>query len=98
MVTENTSENVKAHVVVIGLVQEVGFRYFTARLAEQHGLNGWVRNTPDSKVEIEVEGDRGLVESFIKEVNIGPTSGHVAGMDVTWNTYTGGYEDFRVRL
>lgn len=38
-----------------GLVQGVGFRPFVVRLAAEHRLRGWVRNTP-SGVEIEAEG------------------------------------------
>ena len=91
-------KNVNAHILVSGVVQGVGFRYFTSRLADQHGLTGWVRNTPAGKVEIVVEGDKGLITSFIKEVQVGPTSGHVTTIDVQWKEYTGTHKDFRVRL
>ena len=92
------SENVNAHILVSGLVQGIGFRYFTSQLADQYGLTGWVRNTPDGKVEIEVEGDRGLVTAFMKEIRIGPSSSHVTAIDVQWKEYTGEYKDFRVRF
>ncbi|KAH6998133.1 hypothetical protein BKA56DRAFT_566905 [Ilyonectria sp. MPI-CAGE-AT-0026] len=33
-----------------GIVQGVGFRYFTRRRAQEYGVTGWCRNTPDNKV------------------------------------------------
>ena len=37
------------HVIVHGVVQGVGFRYFVLRRAQPLGLTGWVRN-PDGNV------------------------------------------------
>ena len=53
-----------AHVTVTGLVQGVGFRPFVYRLATDHGLAGWVRNTTGS-VEITVEGEAAALEAFV---------------------------------
>ena len=92
------SENVHAHIIVFGVVQMVGFRYFTSRLADDYGLTGWVRNIPHGKVEIEVEGQRSLVTDFIKEIRLGPPSAHVTDVDVRWGDYEGRYTDFRVRF
>lgn len=49
--------------IVTGRVQGVGFRPFTARLAIDLGLAGWVRNTPRG-VEIQLEGDRERIDRF----------------------------------
>lgn len=46
-----------------GVVQGVGFRPFVYRLAQDHGLTGWVRNTP-AGVEIEVQGGAQQLDSF----------------------------------
>ena len=54
---------------VRGVVQGVGFRPFVYRLAIQHQLFGWVRNT-SSKVEIEVEGDESEIRKFLQELEI----------------------------
>ncbi len=48
---------------VDGIVQGVGFRPFIYRLALRFGLSGWVRNTGRG-VQIEVEGDGDLLDSF----------------------------------
>ncbi len=49
--------------VVEGQVQGVGFRPFVYRLALEHGLCGFVRNTPEG-VRIEVQGRSDAVEGF----------------------------------
>ena len=45
--------DVRVHIIVEGLVQGVGFRWFVQRKAESIGIKGWVRNLYDGKVEIE---------------------------------------------
>jgi len=86
------------HVIVRGVVQGVGFRFFAERLARRYDLTGYVRNLPDDTVEIEAEGDHGLLNDFLKEVHIGPRAGYVSGLDVEWKPYTGSYEGFRIRF
>ena len=90
------SDLARAYILVSGVVQGVGFRAFTSRLAEQYGLTGWVRNTPGGEVEIEVEGERGLITGFLSELHVGPSSGHVTGIDVKWKDSREFYTDFRV--
>jgi hydrogenase maturation protein HypF len=54
----------RIHIAVRGAVQGVGFRPFVFRLAREMGLPGWVLNSPQG-VFIEVEGERGALESFV---------------------------------
>ncbi len=63
--------------VVSGRVQGVGFRYFTEAAAAVEGVDGWVRNRPDGRVEIEVEGDADAVERFERRVRMGPPGARV---------------------
>src|SRR6266850_6133424 len=53
---------VGASIIVEGMVQGVGFRYFVYTKASRLGLTGFVRNLASDAVEIEVEGDRSLIE------------------------------------
>lgn len=53
-------------VYVSGIVQGVGFRPFTHRIARKSGVRGTVRNLGGSEVEIHVEGDDGQVEKFME--------------------------------
>jgi acylphosphatase len=59
-------------ITVIGRVQGVGFRYFTEDVANNLGLEGWVRNNPDRTVECEVQGDEVVLEEFCTELRKGP--------------------------
>jgi acylphosphatase len=56
----------RARVVYGGYVQSVGFRYTARRLAKRFPISGWVRNLPDGTVELEAQGDRHEVESFLE--------------------------------
>ena len=47
-----------AHIIILGFVQGVGMRRFIAKKANQLGLSGWVKNLPDSRVEVLVQGDK----------------------------------------
>ena len=62
--------NIAAHILVHGVVQGVGYRYFIAMKAEECGLYGYVKNLIDEDVEIVVEGDRSLIEELIKAAKV----------------------------
>jgi acylphosphatase len=51
-----------------GRVQGVGFRYAALRLAQGHAVQGLVRNLPDGRVEMVVEGECAEVERFLEAV------------------------------
>ena len=87
---------VRAHIVVSGRVQGVGYRYFVMRLARKWELNGWVKNLPKGDVEIDVEGPRGLIESLIQELWTGNAWATVRDIDVRWDKYAGTYTGFDV--
>jgi acylphosphatase len=84
------------HIVVHGMVQGVGFRYFVQRTATRLGLCGNVRNLPDSTVDILVEGDGRRIAEFIRQVSRGPSMAHVARLDVNDLEPTGGYQSFMI--
>jgi len=86
--------SVGAEIKVLGMVQGVGYRYFCFRQATELGLVGWVRNNPDGTVSAYVEGDRGAIEVFIKELRIGPRSASVTDISVHWREFTGEHKSF----
>lgn len=57
---------------VKGIVQGVGFRYYTQRLAQKTEINGFVRNQSDGSVYIEAEGNEDSLSSFMDGVRNGP--------------------------
>ena len=84
------------HLIISGVVQGVGFRWFVERAATSFGLTGWVKNLYDGTVETCAEGDESALKGFLDEIKIGPRSGRVAGVKVNWTEYTGNYNDFRI--
>jgi len=63
---------VRYRVLISGRVQGVFFRDTCRRLAEQHGVAGWVRNLPDGRVEAVFEGPDGDVRRLVDWVRTGP--------------------------
>ncbi len=89
--------DVRAHILVRGFVQGVGFRYFVYKLATELGLSGYVKNLFTGEVEIEVEGGRSLVEELIARVRIGPRSAHVTDIAIEWRKPEQKAESFEIR-
>ncbi|MCX7049420.1 MAG: acylphosphatase [Candidatus Sumerlaeota bacterium] len=73
----------REHIVVHGIVQGVGFRYYTLRQAQALGVSGWARNRYDGTVEIEAEADAETLEEFIEAVREGPRFSRVTSLDRT---------------
>ena len=53
-------------IIIIGIVQGVGFRPFIYRVAAQSGVKGYVRNRSGSEVEVRVEGSSEEIGNFFK--------------------------------
>ena len=86
------------HIVVEGLVQGVGYRWFAARKAEGLGLTGYVKNLYDGSVEVEAQGDRSLLEELIHDLKIGPRSAQVRDMKIEWKQLRPGeHTHFEIR-
>jgi acylphosphatase len=86
-----------AHIVVQGLVQGVGFRYYVHRQAATFGLLGFTANLIDGSVEIEVEGNRSSIEEFIRLAKVGPRSAQVTNLMIEWKDFHGRYSSFEIR-
>jgi len=56
------------YIIVSGIVQGVGYRYTVVTIANNLNLTGSVRNLDNGNVEIEVQGDKEVVDEFIKEI------------------------------
>ena len=83
-------------IVVTGVVQGVGFRWFVERAANNLEVSGCVRNRFDGSVEIKAEGGKNVLEALIKEIRIGPRSASVRGITVDWVPYEGKYKSFEI--
>lgn len=83
------------HIYASGRVQGVGFRYFVTHRAAELGISGFVRNTPDGRVEVRAEGTKSALEALEQAVQSGPHLGSVTELDVRWMDATGNYVEFR---
>ncbi|TVY64208.1 Acylphosphatase [Lachnellula suecica] len=82
---------------VDGQVQGVGFRYFARKQANLHGVTGWVRNTPNSKVEGEAQGEDESLQKLLKDLDKGPSGSHVEKLEKSEIDVQQGETGFEVR-
>ncbi|HET7399256.1 MAG TPA: acylphosphatase [Intrasporangium sp.] len=91
----------RATFVVQGLVQGVGFRWWTVARARDLGLVGHARNTADGRVEIVAQGEREAVVRLEELLREAPSTtrrpGHVDGVAVQWGSPKDGIEGFTAR-
>jgi acylphosphatase len=95
------NEIVRAHVLITGKVQGVGFRAFTQYQAIQRQLKGWVRNRGEEEVELEIEGPRLSVDTFLQALHQGPPLSQILQVTVDWkepNRQTEGFQILRTFL
>lgn len=89
--------SVKAlHIIVHGIVQGVGFRFFVRDRSVQYGIKGWVRNLPNGTVEIHAEGEEEMLTEFVTKVLQGPSFGHVSRLVKDWVEPKNKYEEFKI--
>jgi len=87
------------HLKIYGIVQGVGFRFFTERVAERYGLRGWVKNMPDGTVEAYLVGDPEVIKLAIEELRQGPPSARVTKLVQNWfDSPPEDPPDFRIRF
>ncbi len=86
-----------ARIIVEGAVQGVGFRYFILHQAQLFPLNGFVRNLPDGRVEIEVEGEKLAIERLVDLATRGPRLAQVENVKIEWKESMGVYSYFGIR-
>jgi acylphosphatase len=80
-------------VVIRGLVQGVGFRFWTESTALEHGLEGFVRNRRDGAVEAVFAGPLEVVAAMVEDCRRGPRGARVDALDQR----DGGPDDLALR-
>ena len=90
------TDRVRAHVHVSGRVQGVYYRASTRDAAGEHGVDGWVKNLDDGRVEAVFEGDENAVETLCEWCETGSQAAEVEDVDVTFEEPTG-IDGFEVR-
>ncbi|ABM06569.1 acylphosphatase [Paenarthrobacter aurescens] len=91
-----TDETLRLTARITGVVQGVGFRYWTARKADELLLKGTVRNSADGSVELVAEGSAADVDSIVKWLHSSRAPGRVENVDFQVSDATGEFDDFRI--
>lgn len=83
-------------IIVDGRVQGVGFRYFTQMMAIKYNLTGWCKNLDDGKVQIEVQGLKENIISFIHALNKGNGFSRIDNMDLNELSINNNEKTYRI--
>ncbi len=79
-----------------GRVQGVGFRYTTMNIAQSYDVTGYVRNLPDGRVELVIEGPENECTGLLNSINehMGDYISEVKTID---SPATGEFQRFSIR-
>ena len=86
----------RAFVQVHGKVQGVYYRVSAQKQALYLGVTGWVRNCPDSSVEMVIEGNKEHVEAMLAWCKVGPAGANIDRISVDWEPSTGEFTNFHI--
>ncbi|USZ71520.1 acylphosphatase [Natronosalvus halobius] len=84
MTNERPDDGMRAHVFVSGTVQGVYYRATTRETAREAGVDGWVTNLDDGRVEAVFEGPEVAVESMVEWCHEGSPAADVSDVDVEY--------------
>jgi acylphosphatase len=73
---------VKATMYVYGSVQAVGYRVYVKNVAALMGVRGLVRNRGDGSVEIFAEAEKGVLDRFMKAIDVKGRPGDILSLNV----------------
>ncbi len=79
-----------------GRVQGVGFRYTTQNIALQYDVHGYVRNLPDGRVELVVEGNDREMQSLVDDLRR-RMNGYIRNVEAHSAPATGEFDQFFIR-
>jgi acylphosphatase len=94
---QKDAELARMRILISGRVQGVCFRQATMDEAAGLGLNGWVRNRPDGRVEIEAEGKLANLKMLEAWAYRGPRMARVDQVETTLLEFGDEFRDFRIR-
>jgi len=81
---------------ISGVVQNVGFRFYTQKKARELGVKGFVKNMTDGSVYAEAEAEPDIINSFIEFCRKGPYWSRVSDVRVQ-DAPVKDFEDFSIR-
>jgi acylphosphatase len=90
------SDEIRAHILILGRVQGVFFRADTKKKAKKLGVRGWVKNLKNGQVEAVFEGKKSKVEELVDWARKGPAFAKVDYLKVSWEDHKDEFKDFNV--
>ena len=90
------TDRTRAHVYVSGTVQGVYYRANTRDAATERGVDGWVQNLADGRVEAVFEGPEDAVEEMVEWCHTGSPAADVSDVSVEYGDPEG-EDGFRIR-
>ncbi|PGF17096.1 acylphosphatase [Natrinema sp. CBA1119] len=90
------TDRTRAHVFVSGKVQGVYYRANTRDTARDEGVDGWVRNLEDGRVEAVFEGPEAAVEAMIEWCHEGSPAADVERVEADYEEPRG-EDGFEIR-
>lgn len=97
LILGNEQKMHRAEIIVRGLVQGVGFRYYVFRKAHELELKGYVKNQMDGTVLTVVEGEKLNIEALFNYLKVGPMHADVRDIKIVWRSFVGEFSNFEVR-
>ena len=91
-----SSEKLARRYLVRGRVQGVGFRWYVEREAHTLGIAGWVRNNPDSSVEVLAIGTTAQLNALQSKLRQGPRAARVDNVEEFEAQPVAGLNKFRI--
>lgn len=86
----------RVEIIVSGLVQGVGFRYFVVRAALNLGLTGFTKNLYSGEVLTVAEGEKYLLEDFFDKIKTGPRYADVRKAVINWSECKNEFKTFEI--
>jgi acylphosphatase len=91
-------KNLEQHEIYYsGRVQGVGFRYTARALAGGHRITGFVRNLPDGRVQLVVEGEEEEIQAYIRDIQA-DMGAYIHGTHEVVRPATGRFQTFEIRF
>ena len=85
------------HAYYSGRVQGVGFRFTAESIAVRLGVNGWVKNLDDGRVEIVAEAEEELLKEFLERLKE-EFSRYIGEVQTDWQAASGKFSGFSIEF
>ncbi|MBU1863412.1 MAG: acylphosphatase [Candidatus Omnitrophica bacterium] len=80
-----------------GHVQGVGFRFTVEHYARSYNVTGFVKNLPDGRVELVIEGEEEELKRFLDVICNSPLKRHIYHCNQTWRDASKALKPFTIK-